>query len=344
MPQYSLNSLMVFAAVVKAKSFSRAAEALCMTQPGVSAHIAQLEAQTGFALIRRDRGRCELTREGRFAYRYAEKIEKLAHELEDGLKVHRGDTAPSLSLGTPINYAKVIMPYILEDFQKKHPGTRIKLDTGPSAGLEKTLLLGQNDIIIVANEHVSRKIQSFPFVREELMLITSKDHPLARKETVSLSDTRPYPFIIREEGSATRRVVLEAFSRAGIVPSVLIEANSMEFIKAWVSRGKGVSILISRAINAEEDPSLRSIPLADPLFLEVAVLYLKAKKHNPSIQRFILYLRELLLTPDSAPFVFEVKKREEFDRKSSAQDPAASGLSRRAVRGNEATLGDRRRS
>ncbi|MGZ3653845.1 MAG: LysR substrate-binding domain-containing protein, partial [Bdellovibrionota bacterium] len=88
------------------------------------------------------------------------------------------------------------------------------------------------------------KIQAFPFVREELFLITPKKHPLARKEAVSLGEIRPYPFIIREEGSATRGVVLAAFSKMNIAPSVLMEAKSTEFIKEWVSQGKGVSILI----------------------------------------------------------------------------------------------------
>ena len=73
-------------------------------------------------------------------------------------------------------------------------------------------------------------------MREELVLIASNKHILARKKTVSLSDIRPYPFIIREEGSATRGVVLAAFSKMNIAPSVLIEANSTEFIKEWVAR------------------------------------------------------------------------------------------------------------
>ena len=127
------------------------------------------------------------------------------------------------------------------------------------------------------------------------MLIAANNHPLARKKTVSLSDVKTYPFIIREEGSATREVVLAAFSAMHIAPSVLIEAKSTEFIKEWASQGKGISILIKRAVLGEEDKSLTHVPLREPLFLEVSLAFLRSKRRDPSIQKFSTYLKELKL-------------------------------------------------
>jgi DNA-binding transcriptional LysR family regulator len=184
---------------------------------------------------------------------------------------------------------------VLGGFQKSHPEIKIRLDVGSSNEMEKSLLTGQNDIIIAASLHVSKKMQGFPVVREELVLIAAPNHPLARKKTVSLPDVQAYPFIIREEGSATRDVVLAAFSKMQIAPSVLIEAKSTEFIKEWVAQGKGVSILIRRAVNEDEDKSITRISLRDPLFLEVSVLFLKARHHDPSIQKFVGHVRELRL-------------------------------------------------
>jgi DNA-binding transcriptional LysR family regulator len=138
-------------------------------------------------------------------------------------------------------------------------------------------------------------MQAFPVLREELMLIAANNHPLARRRAVSLSDVKNYPLIIREEGSATREVVLAAFSAMQITPSVLIEAKSTEFIKEWVSQGRGISILIKRAVLGEEDKSLTWVPLHDPLFLEVSLVFLKSKSHDPSIQKFSTYLKGLKL-------------------------------------------------
>ena len=295
MLSYSLSSLIVFSRVVKYKSFSRAADALFMTQPGVSNHVSQLEAQAGFSLLRRERGRFELTKEGRVVYRYAQRIERIARELEDALRPLHKEIRPMLRIGTVPTYSRILMPHVLGGFQKIDPDIKIKLDVGSSNEMEKSLLSGQNDIIIVANLHPSKKVQAFPVLREELMLIAANNHPLARKKTVSLSDVKTYPFIIREEGSATREVVLAAFSAMHIAPSVLIEAKSTEFIKEWASQGKGVSILIKRAVLGEEDKSLTHVPLREPLFLEVSLAFLRSKRRDPSIQKFSTYLKELKL-------------------------------------------------
>jgi DNA-binding transcriptional LysR family regulator len=299
---YSLNSLIIFSQVVKCRSFSKAADVLFMTQPGVSNHISQLEAQTGLTLIKRDRRRFEVTKEGKTVYRYAMRIEKIARELEDEVRAARNEAAPVLRLGTPMNYAKKIMPFILGGFQRKNPGIRIKLDANSSEELEETLLTGQNDVIIVATSHTSNKVQSIPFVREELVLITSKNHPLAARESVSLSDIRPYPFALREKGSATRAAVLGAFSKMNILPSILVEVNSTEFIKEWVAQDKAVSILIRRAVEGDEDDgSLAVLPLSEPLYLDVSVLFLKSKKHKPSIQRLVAYLKGIKMSQDLRP-------------------------------------------
>ncbi|OPY65811.1 MAG: HTH-type transcriptional activator CmpR [Syntrophorhabdaceae bacterium PtaU1.Bin034] len=298
MLHFSLNSLIVFSTVVKLKSFSKAADVLCMTQPGVSHHVAQLEAQTGIKLINRENGAFTLTKEGRTVYKYAERIGAITWELDDKILAIRKNREPSLSIGTTINYARNIMPFIVGGFQRRAPNIAIKLDSGPSIEMEKTLLSGRNDVIIVAHQHLSKKIQAFPFVNEELMLITAKNHALAKRKAVSLADISPYPFIIREDGSATRSVVLDAFSRLNILPSVLTEANSTEFIKEWVSQGKGVSILIRRAVENEENDSLTVIPLLEPLFLQVSVAYLKSKKYDHTVLAFIAYLKELMASPD----------------------------------------------
>ncbi|MGD0234293.1 MAG: LysR family transcriptional regulator [Syntrophorhabdales bacterium] len=295
MLSYSLGSLIVFSRVVKFKSFSRAADALFMTQPGVSNHVAQLEAQAGLSLLKRDRGRFELTKEGKVVYRYAQRIEKIARELEDTLRTLHKEIRPLLRIGTVPTYSRILMPYVLGGFQKTEPNIKIKLDVGSSNEMEKSLLSGQNDIILVANIHASKKVQPFPVLREELVLIAANNHPLARRKAVSLSDVKAYPLIIREEGSATREVVLAAFSAMRITPSVLIEAKSTEFIKEWVSQGKGISILIRRAVLGEEDKSLSQVPLREPLFLEVSLVFLKSKRRDPSIQKFSAYLKGLKL-------------------------------------------------
>lgn len=290
---YSLNSLIVFYEVVRLGSFSKAADTLFMTQPGVSNHIMQLEIQTGHKLLQREKGRLILTREGKIIYKYAERIETLAKELEKTIKVMKNEEKPLLKIATTTVYSRVIMPFLLSSFQKAYPDIMIRLDLGSSEEMIQSVLSMQNDVVIAANQRVSKKLYSLPFLREELVAIASNQHPLANKRALSLNEIAEYPLIIREEGSSTRKVVLSALQSMDINPSQLIEVKSTEFIKEWVAQGKGISILIKRAVKGEEDRCLKVMPLERPLFLEVSVIFLKSNKYDKTLQRFVEHIKDL---------------------------------------------------
>jgi LysR family transcriptional regulator, transcriptional activator of the cysJI operon len=290
---YSLNSLIVFYAVAKTRSFSKAATMLFMTQPGVSNHVAQLEAQTGAMLLKREKGKFQLTKEGRTIFKHAEKIEAIARGLENTIKALKKDAKPMLKIAITPVYSRVMMPFILGSFQKANPDIMIKIDLGNSDDMLKTLVNMQNDVAVLANQITSQKVFAFPLLKEELALITCNDHPLSAKESVSLQEIVEYPLVIREEGSSTRRVVLSALKSMNIAIPSLIEVRSTEFIKEWVSQGKGVSILIKRAVMDDERKYLKVIPLKESLFLKVSVLFLKSKKYDTSIQKFVDHIAQL---------------------------------------------------
>lgn len=290
---YSLNSLVVFYKVVKTHSFSKAADLLFMTQPGVSHHIAQLEVQTGARLLIREKGRFKVTKEGRAIFKYAEKIETAARDLENTMKIMKNGEKPLLKIATTPVYSRIMMPYILGTFQNANPDIMIKFDSGNSDDMMKTIITMENDVVIAASQKTSRKLYSFPLIKEDLVLITAKSHPLSRKKSVSLSEIAEYPLVIREEGSSTRKIVLSAYESLNIKPVALIDMKSTEFIKQWVSRGTGVSLLIKRAVLEDERKHLKVIPLKESLALEVSVIYLKSRKYDKSILKFLDHVKEL---------------------------------------------------
>jgi len=293
MASFSLTSLSVFCEVVRQKSFSRAAEALSMTQPGVSKHIAQLEALAGSVLLLRGKGVLEPTKKGKTVLKYAERIVRLARDLESALKHEEAKGQSVLKIGTTRTYARVMMPYILGAFQRVNPQVMIKLDVGGSEEMEQTLSSSRNDIVIIANPTQRKSLTVFPLLKEELSLITGRGHTLSGRTSVALSEIKDFPLIIREEGSATRRVILSALDRSNIAPAVLIEAKSTEFIKEWVTQGKGVAVLSERALTSEEKTSLTVIPFTSPLSFTMCVVCLKARQQDPWIQRFITLTREM---------------------------------------------------
>jgi DNA-binding transcriptional LysR family regulator len=275
------------------KSFSRAAEELFVSQPAVSKHIRQLEQQVGLGLIRRGRGGFNLTEAGEILFKHTHKFFFHLMEIENALSVLKIDHHGVLKIGTTESYSKCLMPKLLSEFQTSHPSVKITLEVGNSEEIEKSLLDYKNDIGLIGLVKASSKFESVPFLKEDLVLIVSPNHPLGKRKAVSLKEMEGYPFIIRAKGSTTRRILLHAFKEFDIHPSLLMEAGSSEFIKQWVSEGKGVSIIVERLGEDEEKRGMiKMIPLQEKLHLEVAALYLKEERTNPTIKAFVQHMEK----------------------------------------------------
>ncbi|MGQ9509289.1 MAG: LysR family transcriptional regulator [Thermodesulfobacteriota bacterium] len=289
----SLHSLLVFHEVVRQKSFSKAAEELFISQPAVTKHIKGLEDQLGFVLIHRGRGEFKLTEEGKTLLREARRIVNLLRGAEDRLEKLQKERQGSLKIGTSESYSKCLMPELLSAFQNGYPFIKISLDVGNSEEIERSLTNYRNDLALIAVTKTSLRFVSIPFLKEELVLIVSPFHELACKDRISIREIQRFPFIIRAKGSTTRKVLLEAFKKSRIQPSLLIEAGSSEFIKQWVSEGKGISIIVKRIVEEEVRKGiLQMISLEDPLTLQVALLYLKEERANPVIRAFSRFIQE----------------------------------------------------
>jgi DNA-binding transcriptional LysR family regulator len=289
--QSSVNSLLVFHEVARHRSFSKAAEELFISQPAVTKHIKELELRVGLGLIQRRKGGFALTEAGRILFKYSHKISSHLMEAENLLENLKKDHQGTLKIGTTESYSKGLMPKLLSGFQTSFPFMKIALDVGNSEEIEQNLLGYKNDLGLIAMTRVSSRFESIPFLREELVLIVSPNHSLAKKRAVSLKELERYPLIIRAKGSTTRKIILQAFKEVGIHPSLLIEAGSSEFIKQWVSEGKGVSIIVKRTVEDEEKRGIiKSIPLLGKLYLKVAFIYLKEERSNPAIKTFINFV------------------------------------------------------
>jgi DNA-binding transcriptional LysR family regulator len=289
--QSSLNSLMTFHKVAKHKSFSKAAEELYISQPAVTKHIRNLELKAGMRLIQRGRGGFALTEAGKALYRHTQKISSHLMEIENVLGSLQKDHHGFLKIGTTESYSKCLMPKVLSGFQSSFPAIKISLDVGNSEEIEKNLSTYRNDLAVIGVTKVSPKFEFIPFLKEELVLIVSPEHPLSKRKSVSLKELEAYPLIIRAKGSTTRRILLKAFKESDIHPSLLVEAGSSEFIKQWVSEGKGVSVIVKRIVEDEGKRGIvRIVPLSKKLYLEVAFLYLKEQRFNPAIRTFVEYM------------------------------------------------------
>lgn len=283
--QIPLHSLMVFHEVARRESFSRAAKALFISQPAVTKHVKNLELKMGMSLIGRAQRDFALTDAGRILFKITKKVSPQLMEVEELVRELQREHVGELKIGTTEAYSRCLFPDLLSDFKVAYPSVKITLNLGTSEEIERSLLTYKSDLGIVGIAKSCPKFESVPLLREDLVLITHPSHPLANNEVVSLKETTDSPFIIRDKGSTTRKIVLEAFDSLGVYPDTLMEAASSEFIKEWVTRGKTISIVAKTTVREEERAGLiKTSRLLEDLHIEVAFVYLKERNSEPGIK------------------------------------------------------------
>ncbi len=294
-PMLNFNQLRTFYFAAKNLNFTAAAGELFITQPAVTAQVKSFEEFCNLKLFKKRGRKLHLTDEGQALFDYAEIIFKYEKDIlniiDDMKELKRGD----LRLGTTKTYARYFMPFLISSFRKAYPHIKIHLDEGSSRDMIYSLVEFKNEVAIIARVVDHPDVSFFPFSREEMVMIASIDHPLADKKAVSIRDLSQEPFIMKEDGSGTQKLVEQLFARAKSEPNLLMETSNTEFIKQLVMRGEGISFLVKEAVAAEiNEGKLTTILLkGSKIFLDVSIAYLKDQILSPAAQAFVDTLRKL---------------------------------------------------
>ena len=289
-----------YAAVVRYKSFTKAAENLYISQPTISTHIRALEEELNARLIMRTTKNIEVTAEGMKVYEYAVNLlelrDRMLHECSAGAKtiIHLGaSTIPSA----------YILPEILPKFGKMKPNTFFVIHQSDSQAVVDGLMDGLFDVGLIGMPADRETLVCERFCRDRMVVITPvTEHFLelqAKPETPVL-DLFKEPVILREKGSGSKKSVDRFLERVGISDEqlqVVARINDPEAIKNLVAGGLGVSIISPRAArNYVEEKRLLEFEL--PEWANVRRLYLiyrterGEEAHIREFTRFLLKLYE----------------------------------------------------
>ncbi len=291
----NFNQLRVFYHAAKNLNYTAAASELFITQPAVTAQMKAFEAYCNLKLFKKKGRNLFLTDEGRTLFEYAETIlqyeKEIENVIEDMHKLKRG----VLSLGTTKAYARYFMPLMLSTFHKNIPKIKIQLNEGRSLDMTYSLLDFKIEVVVVAKTVELAEVEYVPFSKEEMVVIVAPGHKLTKKKAVSFKDLAQQPFIMKESGSGTRKLVEQSFANANCEPNILMETSNTEFIKQLVQRGEGVSFLVREAIAVElKEKKLAEVPLmGPPIFLDVSIAYLKNQALSPPAKAFVDTLTKL---------------------------------------------------
>ncbi|MFA5905604.1 MAG: selenium metabolism-associated LysR family transcriptional regulator [Desulfobacula sp.] len=251
-----LWQLNIFVAVVENKSFSKASEAINLSQPTVSSHIRELEDYFKCRLLDRLGKITEPTRAGEILYQYAKKILSLKDETETAMHDFLGKTKGSLFLGGSTIPSGYILPKIIGPFSKKYPDIHIELFAGDTSQIIEEIKRGKIEVGIVGAKNDDPLIAQEEYVTDEMRLIVPSDHKWAKKTSVEFSDLLNETLIAREKGSGTWQSILKSMDRAGFDPKALnaqvAMGNTVSVIQG-ILHHVGISILSTIAVQDDID-------------------------------------------------------------------------------------------
>ena len=252
---FSFRELEVFCKVVEMESFSKAAEAVYLVQASVSERIASLEKKIGIRLLDRLGRKVVPTAAGELLYKHAvlllEMRETAQSEIEKFLGLEQGE----ISMGGSTIPGEYILPDLISRFSKKYPHLSVKLTIADSSKIEKQVLEGKLEIGVIGSKSQQPNLLCQQLWEDDLVLAVPAGHPWARRKAVSLQELQEVPFILREEGSGTLKI-LDAYLRGsgaggtGIL-QVAARFGTSTAVKEGIKSGLGLSILSARAIDTE---------------------------------------------------------------------------------------------
>jgi DNA-binding transcriptional LysR family regulator len=289
-----LAQLEAFLQVAHHHSFSRAAEALFLTQPSVTARIQSLERELGERLFERSGRSVTLTDAGIAFIPHAQRALTAVQEGADAIDAVRHGEVGSIRIGASSSIGTYSLPVVLERFRDKRPGVHVNLTTGQTEDVVERLLSGLIHIAICRlTQHP--EFESIHLYNDQLRLVVPTNHPFVGRDTVSLADAADEPFLFFDRNSSYHTLVYTMFLRAGVAPESVMEVDSMEVIKHMVARGLGVAVLPEVAVQQEvERGDLSTIELAggDKPVREVGLHVLRNRMMAPPIGDFLQLMAE----------------------------------------------------
>lgn len=294
----SLSELKAFDATARCGSMSAAARALGLRQPTVSAHVARLEAHYGVELFHRRGQQLQLSEFGTALRDVTHRIFRAEDDALALLASARSCYHGRLTLCAVGPYNVTPM---LKRFRERWPRVSLAVSVGDSRQIVEQVLDFRGDLGVLVHGVDDPRLHCVPYRRQRLMVFAPRTHALAQRGSVRLADLQHQEFVVREEGSTTRRVFEQGLHGAGVGIRVALEFGSREAVREAVAQGLGLGVVADSAY--QPDPRLVPLPIEGPgLYTHSHVICLAERRQVPLLAGFLAIVDELRqLQPQTAP-------------------------------------------
>ncbi len=256
------DQLRTMLAVLEHGSFTRAADALGLSQSTVSFHIKGLEATLGERVLDRGRDGVQPTAQGKILRRYAERLIDMRAEALTRMKAEADGQTGHVVVAASTIAGEVMLPPLLHELRRTHPGVSVTITVSDSGGAVAQLVAGQCDLALVGSQPQDRRLVSRPFATDEIVLVGPSPNPFATEDD-NPSLLGRTPLVLRQESSGTRSAVADLLARhADTGEAARVTVGSTEAAKRCVLAKLGLAFISRRAVADEiADGRMVVVPL-----------------------------------------------------------------------------------
>ncbi len=288
-----LQHLITFCKVVESGSFTRAAQALNLSQPSVTKHVGSLEGYLAVQLLDREGKRVHLTPAGELVYTYAKRIQQAVSECSAAVQSLRNPEAGTVTVGCVHTIGLYTLPDLLADFAREYPQVRLMVKTARMQETLALLLQHEIDIGLVTAPVTHERVTCIPLFDDPVQIVGSPEPRFPIPAQVTLEDLSRLPIIGYQRGTRYRSFLDAALEGLGIHPNVLMEFDSHEAAKAMAALGLGLAVVPASTVRRDlHEGKLIQVPVQGmPVISRMTSLILRNEGRLPpaaaNLARFI---------------------------------------------------------
>jgi DNA-binding transcriptional LysR family regulator len=288
------SQLEFFVTVVEEGSFSKAALRVYRTQPAVSIAIRRLEEEIGAPLFERSQKTPLLTEVGELVYDYAKRILWLRDQTFNAVSELKTLQRGRVRIGANESTSLYLLPHLILDYRALYPNVMVEIFRHASERLPREVLDHNVDFALLAFEPGDGELESFPVLRDELVLIMHPEHALAKRPSVKVEELGNEPFLAHNVNTGSRAKVMETFAQHHTPLNITLELATIETIKRFVQRKIGLAFVPRMCVDEElERGSLVRVPVEDLTYVRTLwVTHRRGMTFSPAAAAFLAILHQ----------------------------------------------------
>lgn len=292
-----LRNLKTFVYVAELDSFTRAGEKLGYSQSTISFQIRQLEKELNAHLFERVNHTVTLTDKGREVLQYAHQIIQLAQDLETSLK-EKKQISGHIRLAMAASLCPAFFEWDFKKFRQQYPDITLKIVTAGTEEMFRLLNHNETDLVVTLDNHIYHA--EYVIVQERKIsthFVANVDHPLAKRQSLSVEELLGFPFLMTEKGMSYRRLMDEKLAARSLEVIPVLELGNTDQICRLVEQDVGISFLPDYVTkNAVREGKIRHLPVVDfEIDVWLQLLYHRNKWISPAMQKVMEYCQETRL-------------------------------------------------